>query len=104
VLRKLGLAVSYVITTCYIFSILMPSFYCLSHGCKGSEIDAFMPAFLLTPIGAIATAFSLHDAIQRIRMKQLRLVFWPLAILFSTMLLGVIALVGFVVYHTAFRR
>jgi hypothetical protein len=104
VLRKLGLAISYIITSVYILSILMPALYCFSHGCRGPEIDAFMPAFLLTPIGAIATAFSLHDVIQRIRKGQLRWVFWPLAIVFSAVLLGVIALIGLVVYHTALRR
>ena len=104
-LRRVGLAISYVITTGYIFSILLPSLYCFSHGCRGpGELDAFMPAFLLTPPGAIATAFSLNNAIQNIRKRQSSWVFWPLAIIFSTVLLGVIALVGFMIYHTAFRR
>jgi len=105
-LRRLGLAISYFITSVYILSILLPSIYCLQHGCRGpGELDAFMPAFGLTPIGAIATAFSLHNAIKQIRKRQSwSWVFWPLAIIFAIVLLGVIALIASVVYYTAFRR
>jgi len=64
-----------------------------------------MPAFGLTPIGAIATAFSLHNAIKQIRKRRSwSWVFWPLAIIFAIVLLGVIALIASVVYYTAFRR
>jgi hypothetical protein len=105
-LRKLGLTISYFIAVVYIFSILLPSIYCLRHRCKGpGELDAFMPAFGLTPVGAIATAFSLHNAIQQIRKRQSwSWVFWPLAIIFVIVLLGVIALIAFFIYHTASHR
>jgi hypothetical protein len=64
-----------------------------------------MPAFGLTPFGAIATAFSLHNAIQHIRKRQsLSWVFWPLAIIFATVLLGVIAFVAWLIYETASHR
>jgi hypothetical protein len=70
-LGKIGLAISYFIASIYILSIMLPSIYCLRHGCKGpGELDAFMPAFMLTPMGAIATAFSLRNAIQRIRKRE----------------------------------
>jgi hypothetical protein len=104
-LRKLGLAISYFVAIVYFFSILLPCLYCLQHGCKGPEIDAFMPAFALTPFGAIATAFSLHNAIQHIRKRQSwSWIFWPLAIIFAIVLLCVVALIAFFIYHTAFRR
>jgi hypothetical protein len=64
-----------------------------------------MPAFGLTPFGAIATAFSLHNAIQHIRKRQSgSWVFWQLAILFATVLLGVVAFVVWIIYETASRR
>ncbi len=105
-LRRLGLAISYFVSIVYILSILLPSVYCLRQGCRGpAELDAFMPAFGLTPFGAIATAFSLHNAIQHIRKRQLwSWVFWPLAILFATVLLGVIAFIVWIVYETASHR
>jgi hypothetical protein len=104
-LRRLGLAISYLIAIGYIFSILMPSFYCFSHGCKGpGELDAFMPAFLFTPLGAIATAFSLNNSIQCIRKRESPWVFWPPAIVFSAVLLGVIALIAAIIYQTALHR
>ena len=55
-LRKLGLAISYFIAIVYILLILWPLLYCYQHQwCKGAgELDAFMPAFMLTPLGAIA--------------------------------------------------
>jgi hypothetical protein len=105
-LRRLGLAISYFVSIVYVLSILLPSVYCLRQGCRGpAELDAFMPAFGLTPFGAIATAFSLHNAIQHIRKKQpWSWVFWPLAIVFATVLLGVIAFVVWLVYETASHR
>ncbi|MGB6804848.1 MAG: hypothetical protein WBE31_21490, partial [Candidatus Sulfotelmatobacter sp.] len=65
-LRKLGLAISYFVAIVYIVLILWPLLYSYQHHwCKGAgELDAFMPAFMLTPLGAIATGFSLHNAIQ----------------------------------------
>jgi len=105
-LRKLGLAISYFIAIVYVFSILLPSIYCLRHGCGGpGELDAFMPAFMLTPLGGIATAFSLYNAIQHIRKKQSwSWVFWPLTIIFAIVLLGVIALIALGIYYTASHR
>jgi len=106
VLRRVGLAISYFIATVYILSILLPSLYCLRHGCRGpGEGDAFMPAFFLTPIGAIATAFSLHNAIQQIRKRQSwSWAFWPVAILFAIVLLGAIAFIAWLVYALAVHR
>jgi hypothetical protein len=104
-LRRLGLASSYIIAVVYILSILLPSIYCLRHGCRGpGEGDAFMPAFMLTPLGAIGTAFSLHNSIQHIRNKSWSWAFWPLAVIFAIVLLGITALITWVVYETAFHR
>jgi hypothetical protein len=105
-LRKLGLAISYFIAIVYILSILLPSVYCLQHGCKGpGELDAFLPAFALIPFGSIAAVFSLRDAIQHIRRKQpWSWVFWPLAIVFAIALLCTIAFITWVIYETAFHR
>jgi len=103
---KLGLGISYFIAIAYVLSILFPCLYCLQHGCRGpGELDAFMPAFALTPVGAIATAFSLRNAIQQIRKRQSwSWVFWPLAVIFALVLLGAIAFVAWVVYETAFHH
>ncbi len=106
-LRKLGLGISYFIAIVYILLIVLPCLYCYQHGwCKGpGEGDAFMPAFALTPLGAIGTAFSLRNAIQQIRKKQSwSWIFWPLAIIFAIVLLGVIALVALFIYYTVLRR
>jgi len=105
-LRRIGLAISYFIAIVYILSILLPALYCFRHGCRGpGELDAFMPAFFLTPVGTIATAFSLHNAIQNIRKRHSwSWAFWPLAIIFLIVLLGAIAFIAWVVYETAFHR
>lgn len=104
-LRRLGLVISYVFTIVYILSILLPSLYCYRNGCRGpGELDAFMPAFLFTPLGGITTAVSLNNAIQHIRKKQSLWVFWPLAIIFGAILLGVAALIAVIIYYTVFRR
>ncbi len=105
-LRKLGLAISYFVAIVFILSILLPSIYCLRHGCTGpGELDAFMPAFMLTPVGAIATVFSLYNAIQQIRKRQSwSWVLWPLAIIFAIVLLGTIVFIAWVVYETVFHR
>ena len=105
-LRRVGLGISYFIAIVYVFSILLPCLYCYHHGCRGpAELDAFMPAFLITPAGAIAAAFSLRNALQHIRKGQSwSFVFWPLAVMFAIVLLGVITLVAWVVYETAFHR
>jgi hypothetical protein len=103
-LRKLSLAISYFTAGIYILSLLLPALYCLRHGCRGPELDAFMPAFALTPLGAIATAFSLRHSVQQIGKKQRPWIFWPLAVIFAIVLLGVMALITLGVYYTAFRR
>lgn len=106
-LLKLALALAYFVACLYILLIVWPAIYCLQHGgCKGpGEGDAFMPAFFLTPVGTIATAFSLFHAIQQIRKKQpWSWVFWPLAIIFGIVVLGAIALIATIIYFTAFRR
>ncbi len=104
-LRKLGLAISYFLASVYFLSILLPSLYCLRRGCRGPELDAFMPAFALLPFGSIAAGFSLHNAIQQIRKRQSwASVFWPLAIIFAIVLLATIAFVAWVIYETAFQR
>jgi|SRR5580704_8591020 hypothetical protein len=102
-LRRLGLAISYFVSIVYALSILWPSVYCLRHGCRGGgEGDAFMPAFFLTPLGAIATAFSLHNAILQIRKRQpWSWTFWPLAIIFAIVLLGAIAFIVLLIYELA---
>ena len=104
-LRRLVLGIAYFIAIIFILSILWPALYCFSHGCKGpGELDAFMPAFVLIPIGAIATALSLHNSIQHIRKGQSPWLFWPLAIIFAIILLAVIALLAAIILHTAFHR
>ncbi len=105
--RRLGLGISYFIAIVYILSILLPFLYCYQHHwCKGAgELDAFMPAFMLTPLGAIATAFSLRNAIQHIRKRESwSWVFWPLAIIFAIVLLGVTAFIALGIYYTASHR
>jgi hypothetical protein len=99
-LRKLGFAISYFIAIVFTLSILLPSLYCLRHGCRGPEGDAFMPAFFLTPLGAIATAVSLYNAIQQIRKRQSwSWVFWPVAMIFAIVLLGAIAFIALLIYE-----
>jgi hypothetical protein len=104
-LVKLGLGLLYFVAIVYILSILLPSVYCLRHGCRGPEGDAFMPAFFLTPLGAIATAICLFHAIQQIRKRQSwSWVFWPLAIIFAIVLLGAITFIALLIYHLTFHR
>jgi hypothetical protein len=102
--RKVVLAIAYFIAIVYVLSIVLPAVYCFQHGCRGPELDGFMPAFLFTPLGALATAVSLTNSVQNIRKKESGWVYWPLAIVFSIVLLGVIALIVLVIYHTALRR
>lgn len=60
-----------------------------------------MPAFLFTPGGAVATAFAFGNAVQNIKKKQAgSWIFWPLAIIFVCVLLGVIGLIGLFFYYT----
>ncbi|MGA2697258.1 MAG: hypothetical protein ABSE92_14440 [Terriglobales bacterium] len=102
-LSKIGLAIAYFMAAVYFLSILLPSIYCLQHGCKGpGELDAFMPAFMLTPVGGIATAFSLRNAIQQIKKRHSwSWLFWLLAIIFAIVLLGIAGLIALFVYYTA---
>jgi hypothetical protein len=47
----------------------------------------------------------LYNAIQQIRKRQSwSWVFWPLAIIFAIVLLGIIVFIGWVIYETAFHR
>jgi hypothetical protein len=104
-LVKLGLGLLYFVAIVYILSILLPSVYCLRHGCRGPEGDAFMPAFFLTPLGAIATAICLFHAIHQIRKRQSwSWVFWPLAIIFAIVLLGAITFIALLIYNLTFHR
>jgi hypothetical protein len=103
--RRVALVILYFVAIVYVLSILFPSVYCLRHGCKGPEGDAFMPAFFLTPFGALAAGLSLHNSIQQIRKRQSwSWVFWPLAIVFATVLLGAIAFIVMLIYALAFHR
>ena len=104
-LHKLAFAISYFIASVYFLLILSPSIYCLQHGCRGPEGDAFMPAFFLTPLGTIATAVSLYNAIQQIRKRGSWFwVFWPLAIIFAIVLLGAIGFIALLIYHLSLHR
>jgi hypothetical protein len=105
-LRKAALAISYFIAIVFVLSILLPSIYCLRHGCSGpGELDAFLPAFGLIPFGTVAMALSLRNAIQQIRKGQSWFwVFWPLAIIFSIVILATIVFIAWVIYETAFHR
>jgi hypothetical protein len=59
-----------------------------------------MPAFFLTPLGTIATAVSLYNAIQQIRKRQSwSWVFWPVAMIFAIVLLGAIAFIALLIYE-----
>jgi hypothetical protein len=104
-LRRFGVAISYLIAIVYVVSIVLPCVYCLQHGWRGpGELDAFMPAFMLTPLGTIGTGFALRNSIQHIRKKSSPWVFWPLAMIFAIVLLGVAALIAWIVYETATHR
>ena len=103
--RKIILTISYAITAVYILSFVLPAIYCAQHGCKGpGELDAFMPPFFLTPLGAITTLFSWIDAVQHIKRSEWPWVFWPLAVIFSMVLLGVAVLIGLLIRYTVFHR
>lgn len=103
-LRRIGLAICYGIAIVYILSIALPALYCYQHGCRGPELDGFMPAFMLTPVSGMATALSLTHAIYKIRKNESAWVYWPLAIVFSIVLLGVLGLIAAFIYYTILRR
>lgn len=103
-LRKIALGVSYFFASAFLVSFLVPfSFlmYCVHlHGlkhCQGPDLDAFLPAAALTPFGTIGSAFCLRDAIQNIRKRRFPWLFWPLAVIFSLVLLGVAIMIAVVV-------
>ncbi|HUO24235.1 MAG TPA: hypothetical protein VMU61_01135 [Candidatus Aquilonibacter sp.] len=100
-LRRLGLGISYFVAVVYILSFAVPFSFLLSclPKCGGSELDAFLPAAALTPFGAVATAFSWRNAIQNISKGESLWLFWPLAIVFSIVLLGVVAMIAIVVIY-----
>lgn len=103
---KVAVGIAYFIAGVYVLSILLPGLYCLQHGCKGpGEGDAFMPAFAFTPLGAIVTAFTFGHSIHQIRKRgRWSWAFWPLAIIFGIVLLGVIVLIALIFYFTVFHR
>jgi hypothetical protein len=104
-LRGLGLTIVYFISIVYIFLIVSAALYCYQHGCKGPDGDVFMLPFFLTPLGGIATAFCLYNAIQNIRKRDSwSWTFWPLAIIFAIVLLGVVAFIVLLIYYLASHR
>lgn len=104
--HRIGLAIAYLVAGLYVFLVVSPALYCFQHGCRGpGEGDAFMPAFFLTPVGGIAAAFCLYHAIHNIRKgAPLSWLFWPLAIVSATVLLGVIAFIASLIYFIAFHH
>lgn len=104
-LRKIGIAIAYLVTMVYIVSILLPAGYCFQHGCSGpGEGDAFMPAFLLTPAGGVGTIFALRNCIQNLRKESSSWVFFPLSVIFAAVLMGDAALIVWIVFETATHR
>jgi hypothetical protein len=104
-LRKLGLTISYFVAIVYILLIVSPSIYCFRHGCRGPEGDAFMPAFFLAPVGTIATAFCLRNAIQNIRKRQTwSWLFWPPAIIFAIVVLATIVFIVLLIHELTFHH
>lgn len=104
-LRRLGLTILYFISIVYILLIVLPALYCYQHGCHGPELDGFMPAFFLTPLAGITTGFCLYNATQNIRKRDSwSWIFWPLAIIFAIVLLGVLAFIALLIYYLASHR
>lgn len=55
-------SIAFVIAALWVFSVLWASEYCLIHGCSGptgNNIDGFLPAFALAPIGVPAFIWTL---------------------------------------------
>lgn len=104
-LRKLAIALSYFIALLYALSILLPVVLCLLQGCNGpGELDAFLPAFGLTPFGVVATVFSLRNAIQNIGKKHSPTwILWPFAILFVIVLACDVAFIMWIAYEAVVR-
>jgi hypothetical protein len=104
--RKLGLGISYFFAFAFIISFLVPLSFLLEcvrlyglQPCQGPDLDAFLPAAALTPFGAVGTAFSLRNSIQNIRRHSRPWLFWPLAVIFSIVLLGVAVMIAVVVFY-----
>lgn len=54
--------IAFVIAAVWVFSILWAADYCFTHGCSGANgnnIDGFLPAFALAPIGVPALIWCL---------------------------------------------
>jgi hypothetical protein len=99
------IAVVYVISIVYILLLLLPAFYCIQHTCSGPDLDGFMPAFLFTPIGEIATAFSLRHAIREIRRGgSWSWMFGLLAAIFALVVAAIVVGVAIMIYMTAFHH
>ncbi|HEX4077338.1 MAG TPA: hypothetical protein VHX61_00480 [Rhizomicrobium sp.] len=104
-MRKLGIAVSYIISIMYILLLLMPAFYCIQHECRGPDLDGFMPAVLFIPVGGIATAYSLRHAVRKIRRGgSWSWLFWSLAAIFVLVLAAIALFVAIMIYMTAFHH
>lgn len=104
-MRQLGIAVSYIVSLLYVLLIVWPALYCIRHSCSGSDLDGFMPAFLFTPVGGIATAFALRDATRQIRRgSSWSGLFWFLAAIFVIVLAAIAVLAAIVIFVTAFHR
>jgi hypothetical protein len=105
IVRKLGIAVSYIISIMYILLLLMPAFYCIQHECRGPDLDGFMPAVLFIPVGGIATAYSLRHAVRKIRRGgSWSWLFWSLAAIFVLVLAAIALFVAIMIYMTAFHH
>jgi hypothetical protein len=96
----LGLAVlrfvAPIISILYVASIVLGFSSCPHYACRGTEIDAFLPAFGLSPFGIPALAIWLYATIKQIRRNEARGAgLLLLAILLSTVLT---AITGFIIY------
>ncbi len=90
-MQKLGVIISWLVAVLYALSLILPTGYCLIHGCRGAQGDTFMPAFFLTPFGILATIVAFISAVRNIKDKHpLSGAYWPFAIVFASVLLGMI--------------
>ena len=65
--------IAFVIAALWIFSILWAADYCLMHGCSGpngNNIDGFLLAFALAPIGLPSLIWSLFILLRTIATKK----------------------------------
>ena len=73
--------------------------------CSGPDLDGFMPAFMFTPVGGIATVFALRHALRQIRSGgSLIWLFRSLAAIFAIVLAAIAAFVVIGIYMTATHR